>query len=174
MKYLISIFFISLCFFLNYLSAANTPTSKPRYTNARFNNDVVPFGDLGEEGANLINSSINIQWAMIDLIGSLFSCRKHKDMFINSIEGKETFEEHLEKEKDKIGDKSTYNIHCEFPMNNIVTKLKDAKPLDGLHMNKLHLEMIEEEDDRLYNSITYFQNEMRRSSKVEDQKQRRK
>jgi hypothetical protein len=172
MKYPISIVFISLCFFLNYLSAANTLTSKPIYTNARFNNDVVPFGDLGEEGASLSNSSIKIQWAMVDLIGSLYSCRKHQDMFINSIEGKETFEEHLEKEKDTIGDKSTYNIKCEFPMNNIVTKLRDSKPLDGLHMNKLHLEMIDEEGDRLSNSVSYFQNEMRRSSKVEDQKRK--
>jgi hypothetical protein len=166
MRYYIYFVFISLFFFQICKSAANTPTSKPKCTNDQLNNDML---DLGEESAMLISSSIDIQEAMKVLFGTLSSCRERMRMFIKSIGGKSKFKKYLKKTRATIGDESNYNMNCDYPYNNIITKLQNASPLDGLHMNKVHLEIINEENERLSNSIIYFQNEMSRNSKVEDQ-----
>jgi hypothetical protein len=74
----------------------------------------------------------------------------------------------LEREKAEIGDETQHNIRCAYPFENILAKLHNARPKDGVHMNDLHLNIIREEEYKLFNSIIHFQNEMKRSSKSED------
>jgi hypothetical protein len=170
MKYYIFIVFISLFFFQSSISAANSPTSKPECAYDRFHIGIVPIGDLGVEGATLIESSILIQRAMEDLFGSLDSCRENQEKFIRSIEGKETFTEYLEREKDTIGDENKYNMNCDDPFDNILTKLRNARPNDAYNMNIIHRKIINKEEEKLFNSSIHFENELRLKEKNQKRK----